>query len=794
MKNRKIITTLIASLFLAGCYHAKTEFDMSLKTGESNTSEANSSEGNSSTSTYSYSEPSYVNDGLVKEIRFASDVMELQIGKNEMVDVYVYPSSAINKTLRWSSSDYTVASIGVDGVVKAIGVGEATITATAEDEGKVTNSFLLKVLPIKPTRLSINPESMTIEVGDAFNITASIQPNNATFKDVSFTSSNPAVADVDEHGNVEGLKRGNADIVVTSNGNSELTKVCKVKVVDVVAKSISLTETEIDLLLDDRYLISPTILPANTTDKSVSYINNNPDIVQVSENGEVSPLKEGVATVVARSNSNPDLEASLTINVREKPLVTKVKLNYNFKDYTSNNVDNIDCADYEVCNALIVPVWFKDSNNYIPSGKKEVVREDIEKAYLGSNEETGWRSVKTFYEEESRGNFTFNGVVTDWFECGLSHSNFASEYSGFNQTISLVDTAVDWYKSTYHVNNMKAFDADKNGHIDAVMLIYGCPDEQKIGGWGDNGNLWAYCYWTDNSARTSDPTSCAFFWASYDFMYGSGHAHESTYCNGDTRYCEIDTHTYIHEFGHIMGLNDYYDYSGAANPAAGFSMQDYNVGGHDPYSCMTLGFVDPYVVTNDAELTIRDFQSSGDLVLITNEFHNSPFDEYILVELYTPTGLNQFDSQHSYSGGYPQGPSTPGLRIWHVDARLLYTRDGRYSANQVTTNPLIPNYNVTLMMSNTYWSSSKSGYCSPLGSNYGDYNELQLIRNNTSATYKPNDTLTSSMLFKQGDTFSLTKFKKQFKKEYYLNSGDAFTFEVTVKSLSNNTATIEIKK
>ena len=85
------------------------------------------------------------------------------------------------------------------------------------------------------------------------------------------------------------------------------------------------------------------------------------------------------------------------------------------------------------------------------------------------------------------------------------------------------------------------------------MLIYGAPDYQVLG--NNAKNLWAYCYWTDNDANKNAPTSNVFFWASYDFMYPE-------YAGGaNTTPGLPDAHTYIHELGHCMGLEDYYDYN-----------------------------------------------------------------------------------------------------------------------------------------------------------------------------------------------------------------------------------------
>ncbi len=80
------------------------------------------------------------------------------------------------------------------------------------------------------------------------------------------------------------------------------------------------------------------------------------------------------------------------------------KASYNYKHFTKYNAYQISSAPcVGAANILVIPVWFTDSGNYIASSNRENVRSDIQAAYFGTNEQTGWRSVKTFYEEESHG-------------------------------------------------------------------------------------------------------------------------------------------------------------------------------------------------------------------------------------------------------------------------------------------------------------------------------------------------------------------------------------------------------
>ena len=491
------------------------------------------------------------------------------------------------------------------------------------------------------------------------------------------------------------------------------------------------------------------------------------------------------------------------------------KASYNYKHYTKYNASAISSAPcVGSANILVIPVWFTDSSNYITASNKENVRSDIQTAYFGTNHQTGWRSVKTFYEEESHGALTFTGTVSEWYSCGKSSTYYGSDYyyedpsdedSYVSRTPDLVQDASDWY-FTHHSDNRTSYDMDNDGYIDSVMLIYAAPDH--IAADSEYDNLWAYCYWTGEYSNVTNPTANVFFWASYDFMYGSNKAYSRTgksyYAGGDTRYSSIDTHTYIHEMGHVFGLEDYYDYSKQHNPAAGFSMQDNNVGSHDPFSSYALGWGKAYIPTETTTINLKPFQDSGEMILLSPnpDSNNSPFAEYLLLEYYTPTGLNKFDCDHKYSDAYPQGPNTQGIRLWHVDARLAKVTVNYYSGNvsyALTTNPPRKYNNVTMANSNTYLGNgiaADSGYLSPLGSEYYNFNILQMIRNTTSLSEDNylNNNLRSNDLFKAGATFSMSTYKYQFAKTGKLNSNTNLGFTFTVNTLTSDNASITITK
>ena len=490
-----------------------------------------------------------------------------------------------------------------------------------------------------------------------------------------------------------------------------------------------------------------------------------------------------------------------------------------YNDYIKNNIYPLSATPtVGKAKLLVIPVWFNDSSSFIDEDKKGNVLEDINKAYFGKNTDTGWRSVKSFYEEESHGKLKLEGTVSHWYFPNTSYQTYRSD-PDHSLTKSIVKEASDWYFDTDNPeDNRTNYDCDKDGYLDGVVLIYAAPDYSIYGG-NTNSNLWAYCFWIQNTSvkNTIKPGANVFFWASYDFMYGKNKAASRTgknqYADGDTsNNVEVDAHTYIHEMGHMFGLEDYYDYSSYGYlPAGGFSMQDHNVGGHDPFSVFALGWGKAYVPKTSAEINLKPFVSSGEMIILSanwNEY-DSPFDEYLILEYYTNEGLNYFDTTHPYMGGikdYPTGSQQSGIRLWHVDARLLYKSStnsfDKLNSSKITTDPKISGNRVTGMLTDTY----NDGYVdmdslsplaerNPEADQYSNLKLLELVRNSTTLSYlKTKQNMNNLSLFKAGDSFSMSRYARQFENGARLNNGGTLGFTFTVNALNDGYASITVTK
>ena len=151
--------------------------------------------------------------------------LTLNKGASSQLTLTVTPEDFTDEVV-WKSSDTAVVTVSDTGLVKAVGVGTATIKVSV---GKASASCKVTVLqPV--TSISLNRSSLTMEATDTFQLQASVYPSNAADQRVQWTSSDPAVASVDENGLVTALKKGTTTVTAAALDGSGVTRTCQVTV------------------------------------------------------------------------------------------------------------------------------------------------------------------------------------------------------------------------------------------------------------------------------------------------------------------------------------------------------------------------------------------------------------------------------------------------------------------------------------------------------------------------------------------------------------------------------------
>ena len=251
----------------------------------------------------------------VSSITLDSTSMTLIEGETQTLTATISPSNAENQKVLWSSNNSSVASVK-DGVVSAIKVGTATITAKSDDGGKTaTCTVTVEAKNTPVTGVTLDKTSHEMTEGDEVTLTASVSPENATNKNVSWSSSNTSVATVD-NGKVKALKAGTATITVKTEDGSK-TATCEITVNAKVypVESISLDKTSYKMIEGDEITLTATVNPENATNKNISWSSSNTAVASV-DNGKVTALKAGT-TIITVKTEDGNKTATCEVTVRE---------------------------------------------------------------------------------------------------------------------------------------------------------------------------------------------------------------------------------------------------------------------------------------------------------------------------------------------------------------------------------------------------------------------------------------------------------------------------------------------
>lgn len=515
-------------------------------------------------------------------------------------------------------------------------------------------------------------------------------------------------------------------------------------------------------------------------------------------------IYDGGATLTLKSSSS-----SSTINSGSENVISpnQVTLELGFKDLQdrnpySNAVSYIPSTGNS--KLLILPIEIPGYE--FSFAEKSATKTDLEKVFFGDASDTYWESVSSYYEESSYNQLHLEGTVLDWFSASDVGYHTANSIRDTEDICTIIAAALDYY-SVAGDYNLDDYDSDNDGFIDGIWVIYSAPDFQTNEEVFNSSNLssdvyWAYTAWNvlDNySPYNSSLDFSVFGFASIYFSY---HEISRGFSFTNTLVKELDAHTYVHETGHMFGLNDYYNYDTSAHTApTGFAdMMDLNIGDHNLYSKMLLGWVKPYIVIGDCDISLAYNTYKDSLVVLlpnrskalrqdsNGNYIFNPFSEYILIENYTNEGLNEYDSRYSYTNG-AKAISGSGFKVYHVDNRVYALM--QYSVNSSlrlveydpTSTAQEDAYLLTFISNSTGSQMGEKAFLESIGAVCDDeindyFNELTLIDEGNNYSYQisfyrrsgtsyQGIAASSSDLFKSGDAFSMSMYS-----DYFVNGND----------------------
>ena len=246
----------------------------------------------------------------VSSVSLSQSTAEMIIGEFVDLTATVLPSNATDKSVTWTSSKKSVATVNDAGRVDAVAEGSSTITASCGGKSAICVVTVSKGV-VEVVSISLNKTNLTIVEGETEFLTATVKPDDATDKAVTWSSSDNAIATVSE-GNVTAVKKGEAIITATSGDQSATCQVIvSQKVIPVESVELDITSKEVEE--GDSFTLTAIIKPDNATNKTVTWSSLSPQVATVDDNGKVTAIAEGNTVIEARAGDKAS-RCNVTVN------------------------------------------------------------------------------------------------------------------------------------------------------------------------------------------------------------------------------------------------------------------------------------------------------------------------------------------------------------------------------------------------------------------------------------------------------------------------------------------------
>lgn len=244
----------------------------------------------------------------VTSVELNKTSLELVEGESETLTATVKPDDAMDKTVTWTTSDASIATVE-NGKVTAVKEGETTITASVGSKSMTCKVVVVKKV-IAVESIELNKTTLELVEDDSETLVTTVKPDNATNKTVTWTTSDASIATV-ENGKVTAIKEGEATITASAGGKSASCKVVVAKKV-IAVESVELNKTTLALVKEESETLVATIKPDNATNKTIAWSSSNSDVATVDASGKVTAVGSGNATITAKVG---DKQATCAVTV-----------------------------------------------------------------------------------------------------------------------------------------------------------------------------------------------------------------------------------------------------------------------------------------------------------------------------------------------------------------------------------------------------------------------------------------------------------------------------------------------
>lgn len=371
----------------------------------------------------------------VKSIKLNKSIVNLaKKGNTCTLKATVYPNNAYNKYVNWTANNKKVATVDKNGKIKATtNKGTTYVNAIAKDGSKIRTRVLV-VVGEKVKKITLNKTSVTLNRGAknrTFQLKKAIKNKNATYKGVSWYSSNKNIATVNSTGKVTIKRRGKVVITVKAKDGSNTSARCTITVKQLVTKlSYNGKKQAKEVYKNKTIKFAVTVAPSNANNKGLSYSSSNKKVATVNSKGIIKGIKAGTVTITAKAKDGSRKAVKLTVKVKNPPISDNTKLT--IKQLKSKSIVKRHCDMlnnyFKSCGATIEPRLKGQHQWYVEDTSGYCVDNFVSLNYW-------YTETLSYWIQEMSGDFLNNDI--DWNNKGyLKDSN---KYADFLSSFIYLD-------------------------------------------------------------------------------------------------------------------------------------------------------------------------------------------------------------------------------------------------------------------------------------------------------------------------------------------------------------------
>ena len=238
-------------------------------------------------------------DQDVSGIEVINAPSSMYVGQRYQLKARVFPETATNQKVEWYTSDSSILLVDTAGFVVARKAGTAEIKVQSANGGHIASCIISVTNKVSVTGITLDTNEISLEKGGEYLVIAGLTPSNASEKTIQWTSSNLAVASVDENGLIKATGAGQA-VITARTVDGGYTAKCKVIIVQPVT-GVRFSDTEASIPLGKSKTLTASVIPTNSTNKSLMWFSSDSRVATVDQNGLVQGISSGTVDITATS-------------------------------------------------------------------------------------------------------------------------------------------------------------------------------------------------------------------------------------------------------------------------------------------------------------------------------------------------------------------------------------------------------------------------------------------------------------------------------------------------------------